>query len=94
MSRIIRTTYIWAFSCAIPLYTAATQWIVGVVYINLTIIDHLFRKITADLYSTDWIIQAISKHVIAYDTLSSRNEYISIDESTHLGVVISGLEIV
>ena len=41
-----------------------------------------------------WIVPAIGKHVVAQDALSSRNEYISIDESTHLGIVVSGLEVI
>jgi len=40
------------------------------------------------------IIQAVGKHIIAQDALSGRNERICIDESAHLGIVISGLEVV
>ena len=40
------------------------------------------------------IIQAISKHIIAQDALAGGNERIGIDESTHLRIVIAGLQIV
>jgi hypothetical protein len=46
------------------------------------------------IYIPDWIIQAIGKHIIAQDALSSRNKNIGIDESTQFGIVITGLEIV
>ena len=41
-----------------------------------------------------WIVIAIGKHVIAQDALPGRNKCVCVDESTHLGIVITGLEIV
>ena len=43
---------------------------------------------------TDWIVQAIGKHIVAQDTLAGGNKGIGIDESADLGVIISALEIV
>ena len=40
------------------------------------------------------IIKTIDKHIVAEDTLPSRNEGISIDESTYFWIVITGLEII
>ena len=41
-----------------------------------------------------WIIIAISKHVIAQNILSSRNQRISVEEAAEGGVVVSALQIV
>ena len=42
----------------------------------------------------NWVIIAVSKHVIAEDALTGGRVGICIDESTHLWIVITGLEVV
>ena len=41
-----------------------------------------------------WIVTTIGKHIIAQDALAGGCVGIGIDETAHLGIVITGLEIV
>ena len=43
---------------------------------------------------SDRVIQAISKHVIAEETLTNRCKCVGIEESTDVGVVITGLQVI
>jgi hypothetical protein len=42
----------------------------------------------------DRIVLAISKHIVAEDTLTCGSKHIGIEESTQFGIVITGLEII
>ena len=49
---------------------------------------------SARIQTTNWIVQAIGVIIVADDTLAGGGIGISIEESTHFGIVISGLEII
>ena len=49
--------------------------------------SRLIRKINR-------IIQAIRKHIVAQQALSSGNKYVRVEESAPVGIVISGLEVI
>ena len=53
-----------------------------------------FCVISGSIKKVYRIVETIGKHIIAKNTLSRARIDISIDESTHLRIVISGLEIV
>ena len=44
--------------------------------------------------SIDWVTSTVGKHIIAEDALTSTGISIRIDETPHLGIVISALEII
>lgn len=50
--------------------------------------------IAGTVHKNHGIIQAIGKHIIAKDTLSSGSISIRVDESADFGIVIAGLEVV
>jgi hypothetical protein len=50
--------------------------------------------VTAFIRSSNWIIAAIGKHIIAGEALTGRGVFIGSDESTDIRIVISGLEVV
>ena len=75
--------------------------------IRFTVREFIIYRINYVVYNTSkyrirsmsiriihWAIITIGKHIIAKDSLSCRGQRIRVEESTNLGVVISGLEIV
>ena len=58
------------------------------------LVRHSLRRTTGFIGIIHWIIVAISKHVIAQNSLAGGDEGVSVDESAPLGIVITALEIV
>jgi hypothetical protein len=44
--------------------------------------------------SRRWVVPTIGKHIIAQDALAGGGVGISIDEPSHLGIIITGLDVV
>ena len=55
---------------------------------------HCFCIPAATIYIVCRIVITISKHVVAQQTLAGGDKSIGVDESTDLGIVITGLEVV
>jgi len=56
--------------------------------------DIVMATCSSEVFPICWIVQAISKHIVAQEALSGGYKSISIDKSANFGIIIPALEVI